>query len=481
MIQFKPLRASSLPGVILVFSALLFVFADSVLAQRGVTYQQLRAQNAAPGLYLDHNVLLPTEGKTSEVWFNFRFGYDVLNFRQIPSSARTEQMPEDARFQARAELSMQIFKADSSFNPEQPERSNAILTLPWRGTAFSTDFDQTQKATLFLDGSLQTELEPGRYAYQPRITLDGRSVPLRRNIRYFTVPDPSEAFSKTLPVYFIESEERELSATDPNDFKLMNYGRSVLYGQNFSVLFPVPNADKNIRVVVDQLNVQSSDTTFRRNVFSEELDRNSHFLTGSRLSLRQTNDDIPYFRLQPASEGGQHFGYITIPNRKFENSSFRLRIIEDDKIIGERFFRSLWIDIPTSLLNIDVAISMMNIILERDQLRELRRGNEQERIRKFREFWSERDPEPETEYNPLMVEFFRRVDIAFDRFTTPNFAGYTTDQGKALIRNGEPDRVTRRLPAGSPAIEIWVYADREFIFEATSGFGEYRLIASNPR
>lgn len=434
-------------------------------AQRRVTYQQLKAQNQAPGLYVDHNVL-PAESGTDNVWINFRFGYEVLNFRQ--RSGSTE------RFEATAELSVRIFEIGDETDLDVIRDQPPLQTLSWSGNARTESFESTRSATEFLNGNLSLQLPPGRYAYSPAITIDGRNVPLRRNLRTFVVPDFES--NKNLPVYFTEYSEDKSG----NDLKLVNYGRSVLYAEDFNALFIIPDPDRSYTVLVQQLNIANGDTTVTDTVFEHQIN-NEELRQVSGIRLRTDSNASPFLRLQANDNSSLTLAHLTIPNRRFQNDSFRIRLMDADVTVASRYFRSLWIDIPTSLLNVDVAISMMQIILESEDFRMLRRGNEQERIRKFREFWSERDPDPETDYNPLMVEFFKRVDIAFDRFTSPNAPGFETDQGRIYIRHGEPDDITRRLPSGRPAVEVWTYSNREFTFEATSGFGEYRLLNRSQR
>lgn len=452
------------PGLLM--AALILLISAEAFAQRGVSFRELAAQNRAPGLYIDHNVIKADEGEPN-VWLHYRFGHDVLRFRQAGGA--------DGRFEATAELSIQIFDATGIRNEDEVRRNQALQTLTWRGRARASTFEETSRSDLFLNANLSTTLPPGRYAYATTLTLDGRPLQLRRSIRFFTVPDFTQPGS--YPLYFVETTD-----TGADRFELINFGRSVLYAQDFDALVILPENTGNLRVRVNQVDPASRDTSLVRTVHEADIPQDAiRSISGMR--VREHSKATPFIELTDAvsEEGAAAFRilHLTVPNRRFENAAFTIQIKDGDRVIAERFFRNLWLDIPTSLLNIDVAIRQMEIIMDRDAHRELRRGNEQQRIRNFREFWQARDPEPETDFNPVMVEFFRRVDMAFERFTTPNQAGYDSDQGRTLIRFGEPDRITRRLPAGSPAIEVWQYSDREFIFEATSGFGEYRLLRSN--
>jgi len=76
-----------------------------------------------------------------------------------------------------------------------------------------------------------------------------------------------------------------------------------------------------------------------------------------------------------------------------------------------------------------------------------------------------------------MAEYYSRIDHAYRNFSSLQTPGYETDMGKAYILYGQPINVERRLPANRPAREIWQYSDRTLIFEATTGFGDFRLVA----
>jgi GWxTD domain-containing protein len=457
-----------------------------VRAQRGgISYPQLRAQNVAPGLYLDHHTIPAPEGEDN-VWMSFRFGYDVLQFRRIDEDNRREEAPQSARFMATAELQVQVYKVDAEFDADRLENQRPFKTLNWSGRAYADSFEDTQQATRFLDGFASfAATEPGRYAYRVRVSTDGTNRPLRRNLRRFMVPDFDKPGQQNLsdeaeegnafPVYLVEPA----SDTSATRFQLSSYGRSVMYAQNFGVILQLPEEGQadDYKVVIERLGAQEEQ------VFEHSLSP-SDIREAGMLQIRpQANQSLQIELLEPEAGNQPEYrlAYLEIPNEEFRNSRFMLKLMQGDKLISRREFRNLWIDIPSSLLNIDVALSMMRIIVDDETFNRLRSGNEAERIRKFYAFWEERDPEPEREYNPLMVEFYTRVDEAFDRFSSLQVPGYETDQGKTYIRFGSPQDIERRLPSDGPAREIWTYENREFIFEATTGFGDYKLVDRRTR
>lgn len=61
----------------------------------------------------------------------------------------------------------------------------------------------------------------------------------------------------------------------------------------------------------------------------------------------------------------------------------------------------------------------------------------------IREFWSKRDPIPETPYNELEAEFWRRVEVADSHFGQEIKPGWKTERGKVFIMLGPPENMER--------------------------------------
>jgi GWxTD domain-containing protein len=84
-----------------------------------------------------------------------------------------------------------------------------------------------------------------------------------------------------------------------------------------------------------------------------------------------------------------------------------------------------------------------------------------DRDRFWRTYWEERDPTPETEYNELLEEFFRRVEhtiFVFSRYE--DFEdGWNSDMGHIYIIFGPPKDIYRSPtgPSLDPKYEVWVY------------------------
>jgi GWxTD domain-containing protein len=102
-------------------------------------------------------------------------------------------------------------------------------------------------------------------------------------------------------------------------------------------------------------------------------------------------------------------------------------------------------------------------------------------------FWKQRDPTPGTPKNEFREQFYRLIATANRdyadgaRATAP---GWKSDRGRVFVKYGVPsDILDRRTSLGkAPPYLVWRYArgkDRYFIFADRTGFGVYKLIATN--
>jgi len=101
----------------------------------------------------------------------------------------------------------------------------------------------------------------------------------------------------------------------------------------------------------------------------------------------------------------------------------------------------------------------------------------------MQEFWRKRDTNEMTIQNEFKDEYYTKINITKQQFSTPNREGWKTDRGRVLIIYGEPDDI-KRYTFGSwgRPYEVWQYfkveGGVEFIFADESGYGQYILIHS---
>ncbi|MFQ5605785.1 MAG: GWxTD domain-containing protein [bacterium] len=101
------------------------------------------------------------------------------------------------------------------------------------------------------------------------------------------------------------------------------------------------------------------------------------------------------------------------------------------------------------------------------------------------QFWSKRDPVPETTHNEFRSDYLERVKFADARFGGFK-KGWQTDRGRVLILYGLPDEIDRHPSIGKQrGYETWHYymteLEMRFVFVDKTGMQELELVHSTAR
>ena len=124
----------------------------------------------------------------------------------------------------------------------------------------------------------------------------------------------------------------------------------------------------------------------------------------------------------------------------------------------QKKFSVIWYEKPLYLYDIELAIPPLQYILSAEEWDSLDDLSDKELSKWLKEFWHEKDPNPETPLNEIMVEFYNRVLEANKKYADQYNEGWTTDRGKSLILYGKPDHIEAyRYNLKSKPYEIWYY------------------------
>lgn len=136
-----------------------------------------------------------------------------------------------------------------------------------------------------------------------------------------------------------------------------------------------------------------------------------------------------------------------------------------------------------AITNYDQMISLLRYFDRQDWVDKLRQAPPEQRPAVWREFYRATDPNPATPENEALEAYFRRVQIANQRFREAGDPGWLTDRGEVFIILGEPDDVfdfsngvTRASVGGVRGIR-WTYNALRLtlFFQDQNGFGRFRL------
>ncbi|MCR9132182.1 MAG: GWxTD domain-containing protein [bacterium] len=457
---------------LLALFTILMVSSSISLAQRQrVTYLDLINRSSAPQIFID-NIILPADDYKAELGILFRFNNDFLPFKKITPSSELNA-PEGAGFYSTIRLNNEVFEGLAK-RDRRPTDVNVVSRDMWSDTLFTETFEQTESAKLYASGSLSVQLNPGLYHYVLQLSLIESTNDRNSNFRNVRVPDWKT--KATGEIYTIKNKS---SLTADSDLPLTNLGDNILFGDDFYALVRIPEYDANSSYSINIFRMNTSRRDTSKGELIDELAIQKELIIDGMHPILSSGAE-PSLSMKE-SELGFTYALVKIPHSNYQNAAYSIELKKDDsdKALAKKFFRSYWPDMPASLYNLDIAINHLKYIINEDQLKQIKSGSDAEKEKKFREFWEKRDPSKGTVYNELMAEYYRRIDYAFKEFSNRgNLAGHESDQGKVYINYGPPDSKDRQFPKNGEVIEIWKYGNKRFVFEASTGFGDFVLIGT---
>ena len=133
-----------------------------------------------------------------------------------------------------------------------------------------------------------------------------------------------------------------------------------------------------------------------------------------------------------------------------------------------------------AITNYDQMISLLRYFERQDWVDKLRHATPDQRPAVWQQFYKATDPVELTPENEALDGYFRRVQIANQRFREAGEPGWLTDRGEVFITLGEPDDVfdfTSDVSRSGIRGVRWTYRERRLtlFFQDNTGFGRFRL------
>ncbi|MEX1211607.1 MAG: GWxTD domain-containing protein [Balneolaceae bacterium] len=448
---------------------LLAFSSEFVQAQRSLTYPQLVQQNRSSVLQ-EQAILFPSDTNESLILYTFRASYEQLPFRRSTTTG------EDTGYESELRMDLELRDGD-----------RPVARESWTDTVRTATYEETQEESSHVEGTLAFRVPPGEYQLYHaestfrRVASANRTSSGQRNPRNasrdgrLTIQVP-EAWKEPRLLVLKESGQSESA----HHVTLMNMGTDARYGEVYTLMVLVPpeeDASLTVRIRPEE------NRTDQEPLFEQSLTPDSRIDAHSFELLNRHGTPKISIQTGDSEAASASVWLLPIPNENWPSRPHRIELLRDGESepVARQTVTPRWANMPVSLLNLDVAIDMLRFILPEDPLREIKRGSAAGREQAWLAFWKERDPTPDTEYNELMVEYYRRIDHAWETYTTPEQPGYESDQGRTWIRLGPPERTERRYPPGQATQERWYYPDRVILFEATTGFGDFRRIGVEER
>jgi GWxTD domain-containing protein len=402
--------------------------------------------------------LISEDTSKSRVDINFRVANALLSFIKNPLSSPT--------YTASFTVSVEIFGKDGK----------SIARKIFRGFRGTNKYEETTSKDYYTQGNFRFDLSPGNY----RLILifddenSNRTFKRERSINLKSLK-PNSFEIADLVIIQDREEKGDTVVLIPT-----NIGNRVNFGKGFTAYIQFSDKPSEVEYTLTYFpEFRKKEVILNRAIDAKEIKNDKRFIF-----RENPGDTIFTYLLVPSSAQNYYSLLIPIKGDSLDLGEYELSFsVKFKDSINNQILKTFtkrftveWIDMPFSLQNLDYAIEILEYIATPDEMAKLRFGTPQARLQKFKEFWARRDPTPNTIYNELMAEYYRRVDYAYLNFTTMRDRdGAKTDRGRIYILYGEPTKTERKYTPGRPTEEIWYYdtIGRKFVF--TEQYGSFKL------
>jgi GWxTD domain-containing protein len=305
---------------------------------------------------------------------------------------------------------------------------STVFTHVWKEKIYEKEFEQTNSKKRYqVNGkTFETNLLVGDYEVHLELTDEatGNSFKSKRNLE---IPELESSIYFNLIKLF--NKDDSLSAEI-----ILGEGKSTVeFNRDLLATFDM------IHSTTDQISLTS--------ILYQMKDENKNEIRRKDHSLSSENKWIRFNEILDMKilEEGNYLLTYTIKTGEGESE------------INKRF-SVVWYKKPIYLYDDELAIPPLKYILSQEEWNTLEDLSDQELSIWIKDFWRQRDPDPNTPLNEIMVEFYDRVLQANKKFAGQYNEGWTTDRGKSLILYGEPDHIEAyRYRNKSKPYEIWYY------------------------
>lgn len=380
--------------------------------------------NRKPAIY--YNYFVSNFEQPGEFHFMIYIQYDILQFINTQS----------------------VYTAEFEISIALKEKENSVFSENWKEKIEVGDFEITNSREKYFKSYRNFKL----------------TYPKDKLNLFVEVRDP-----KSNNIYF-NKQEIKIYQVQPDS---LNVSDIVLLDRRFG------NADSlNLTGLTSQIEFDKTSYTFFE-IFTPQED--SLYIKSKTINLKTkdvlwdlTYDFLPKTKVFRFTE--------SFDKRKlYEGNLKTIYTINygNKQNIVEKEFEIIWFDKPIYLYKPDLALRPMRYILAKSEFETTEDLDKTELKKWFDNYWKQRDPTPETPYNEVQLEFFRRVEIANKKYNSRFREGWETALGKYYILYGEPDRVESRLfiTEGKPYI-VWYYdkLNQKIMFLRSAGSEEFEKV-----
>lgn len=341
-----------------------------------------------------------------------------------------------------AEIQIDIYLSD--------EEQDFVFTRTLNKEIFSENFDETNSRKIINMFSTEIPIDSGKFETVITVLDKNTGRQVNRKI-YFELPSINELPFIISEVLIFDRFEKDSSG------KILNF---------------IPNLTGNF----------SSDSDFVYLYFDTFITDSTYDSLNIHYVIRDAGNYINQqnqYSISDKNKFKEHF--IQLSRHQFERARYSVEISASTgkyQYAINKLISFFWTISPNSPQDIDLALKQLDYLADRDSINYYLKQPFESKRKYFERFWSEMDPNPDTHKNELMDEYYRRINIANQSFSTMSQEGWLTDRGRIFIKFGQPDDIERHpFEMNSYPYEIWQYYTlrKVFLFIDRLGFGDYYL------
>ncbi|HKI78576.1 MAG TPA: GWxTD domain-containing protein [Ignavibacteriaceae bacterium] len=423
----------------IIFLTALIIFFQTLDAQIPRMHPRETFKNIVPFFSEIH--IIPGNGLNS---FNFvyKLPYNQLFF-----------VKNDDDYLAGMKLTVEVYDTSNNFIARQIKEDNVVVKK----------YSQTNVPLLFVEGVIKFNLPDGTYKFVPDL-IDIHS---NQDVKPTPLLAKKNGDVKTEFLVPMVLDDKTYQYENENYRMLANFNDSIPFGhREFELMIPVVDTTLT-EIYITAVN--NADTLYNGYLKASFI---------STLDIQNIKDHI-ILKTNGNTKRFRNFIFKNFVN-KLDEGRLTITISKDKhSIYSENIAKDVvWFDKPFSLRNPEFAINSLKFMVNDSVITKLLGVDKLYYSRELTKFWRKYDPTPETKYNELMDEYYRRVDYAIRNFASiENRNGTNTDRGEIFIKYGNPDNIERSSDDYGRVIEKWIYesSNLSFLFIDKNGTGEFAL------
>ncbi|NOX17764.1 MAG: GWxTD domain-containing protein [Chlorobi bacterium] len=325
----------------------------------------------------------------------------------------------------------------------------------------TTDYSETERNDLFLEGIVKFTLPKGKYEFTPVISIYNSKDQFPLPKISITLPDSlqSEALKP-----LVSSVEKVICNNDTT-FKLVNFKDAIPFSpEEYFLLLPVLNA--NVRKI-DVKIVQRKDTLISATLTKPIL---------SNFKIQDCRNNIVIGK--DSSRRALNLFVLRNFNNRLKEGIVHVNVKIEEKVYDYKL-NVIWLDKPLSLQNIELAVKAVDLVLDDDAIYKILDAPKYDQYKLLFQFWEKYDRDTTTIFNELMSEFYKRVDFALKQYGAMGKRKVKfTDRAIIYVKYGKPENIDRIYKSKNNVFEVWEYKklNKKFVFSDSEGLGKYKLV-----